>query len=268
MDDDFQMAYPPSLQNIIDGATAGNLSLFIIIILTAALSAWLFPLLLSRIFTSFKLQQSLDEQEMKKRLASYYGLKSCTYENSPHDTKIDKEWVDNYYGINGYLRYNLFQIFYMLVGLIIVFTGFYLAFGLLGMSFLPVLSSFGALTYVGLFHFGDFFRNFYAYGWLIISATLKIGDIIEIDSYGVSGVIKDISLMYMTLFVIDKNASTKTTMQESKNIEGRIGGQWQTNFTLKPPNPVQHVPYKSCKIIQMIIPNFMLTSVPIKINHI
>lgn len=281
MDDDDLMGMPSTfpIQLILDGATVGTLSLFVAVLLGTVIMAWFIPLILKNIFTGLRIQQTLDENKLKKRLLDYYGLgtqcEGTVISDPQEDLVIPNEWTKDYYGIGGYLRYNLFQLLYIVSAFIIVFIGFYYAFGLLGMSFLPFLSSFGALTYVGLFHFGDFFRNFYAYGWLIISAPLKIGDIIEIDTYNVSGVIKDIRLMYIALLVIDKNAVQRGPGKNDNKgpmemvAKGYVGNQWQPQI---PPfrgfDPQKHhVAYQSCKIIETILPNFLLTSIPIRINH-
>ena len=97
-----------------------------------------------------------------------------------------------------YIRYNLLKIIYVFSGTTLLISGLLVALWIIEIDFIVLMASLGFAAFWAMMHLSDFIRNFAAYIWMIYNDSINLGDIIQINSAGVVGVVTKIDILTTT----------------------------------------------------------------------
>jgi hypothetical protein len=142
--------------------------------------------------------------------------------------EVDDDYRLKYHGITGYLRKNVFMILYTLIKLSIFCLGTWLSFSVVGQDLLLVISSLGLLGLVSAFQLFEYLRCFFAYCWIVCTASIMEGDYVMVG--GESGVVTEIGFVHTILKEV--NPSYELLELDEAHMMRLIPNKLHTHTTL------------------------------------
>lgn len=106
-----------------------------------------------------------------------------------------------------YFRANFVLLFYAVLQIIIIFGTIVTGLWIIQYDVFAIITSLGIITFVSLFHLGDFFRNFFAYFWILGSYQLQRGDLISVSGLGIHGCVIEFTSTHVLLRCVGKMSS-------------------------------------------------------------
>lgn len=103
-----------------------------------------------------------------------------------------------------FFRANFILLFYASLQLLVIFGSILIGLWMIQYDVFAIVTSLGLLTFISIFHLGDFFRNFFAYFWILGSYQMQRGDLISVSGVGVHGCVLDFTTTHVILRCIGR----------------------------------------------------------------
>jgi hypothetical protein len=165
-------------------------------------------------------------QEILKNsyLMSYAKQKSKTDSFDPNLEKLLSVYVDDkfkkhYHGPVGYLRNNVFLIFYLMVKLVLFGVGTTYSFKAIGKDIISLIYSLGFVFFVSVVQLGDYFRQVFAFIYNAVFCKIKLGDSISLTQDGSKAIVIKFSMVYTTTLAINPYYDWDAELKKKTSIE-------------------------------------------------
>ena len=117
---------------------------------------------------------------------------------SENESKRYENGHDQVYLEGSYFRTNFFLLIYILIRLLLIFSTITVTVWILHDDLWFILAGLGAYSLIAIFHLGDYLRNMSAYVWLVATAQVKLGQIVQVGP--AMGRVIDFTSMHVILW--------------------------------------------------------------------
>ncbi len=129
------------------------------------------------------------------------------------DLYVANKFRTHYHGWRGYFRSNFFMVIYFAIRMFIFSLGIYLSFQIIEQDIMAVVGSLGIGFFVAALQLGDYFKNAFAYLYIIFTGKVKKGDLLSFDNGATWEQLAEFNLLHSVLIGIDLNHNWQETIQ-------------------------------------------------------
>ncbi len=112
-----------------------------------------------------------------------------------------------HHNVKGFFRLNFLLLTYVVLRVIIIFATIVLALSAIQYDLFAIIASLGLITLISIIHLGDFFRNFFAYIWILATNQVRRGDLISMSGLGSHGCVLDFTSTHTIIRCVGKLSS-------------------------------------------------------------
>lgn len=206
------------LNNYFNIQTVGRCLLFIGAEILTILVAWFVPWLLRKLFRDYlgwelnftsEMYKDLFIKQYKKELMArtratqnQFSPQAIRQLKEETDIYVDNELKSHFHGCRGFIRTNLFSIFYFVIRVGLFVLGSTLSLIIVNMDFILILTSLGVGGFITVLQMNEYLRQLFAHFFNVFTSKVKMGEIAVLEG-GVSGYLVDFGVVHSTFIGIN-----------------------------------------------------------------